>query len=73
MNKSEKEEEWIVTTPHGVVHYKIKKPMFPYGCVYCNRENVTSSAGGSCGRSACNDAWREAHKGDDKWDKAKRV
>jgi hypothetical protein len=35
--------------------------MFPYGCQWgCNRENVVSKPGNSCGRPACNKAWTEA-------------
>lgn len=50
---------------------KFKGPMFPYGCPYCRRENVTSRPGNSCGRLECNEKWRKNHSG--LMDKFKRI
>lgn len=62
---SRKKESWEISgnpkTGDVKGKYEKEQPMFPYGCQWgCNRENVCSAPGNSCGRPGCNKAWTEA-------------
>ena len=62
---SKKIESWEVSgnvrTGEIKGKYQKEQPMFPYGCQWgCNRQNVVTKAGNSCGRQSCNEAWTKA-------------
>lgn len=55
------------TKVYSMSDYLDEKPkpgtLYPYMCIYCKREQMTSKLGNCCQEKSCKAAWTEEHYG----------